>query len=205
MTLRLISVCIALLASTSTLNAGILSFSGKVYEEGGAAPLANALVVAGVFKNGFDPLNYTNFYGDNAGNLLPGAYDQAVADGNFKVATTGLGGPPAAVSDANGNFTWFGNPAVWTGEHLWFFVFPNGDKSAAKQVLATSSASHWIAPLPSGANTTIVASEADTFVMGQRFGDGVAVTIAPMPEPAAAIMGFIAFGCLGFSRRASRL
>ncbi len=191
---RLFCVCLILSATASTVRAGVINFSGKVYGERGIAPAPNALVIPGTFAAGFDPLNYTNFYGDESNNLLPDAYDMAVADGNFDPAGNGV------FTSSDGSFIWFGNPPVPPGQQLWFFVFESGTTNSFYQVLATSNAPNWLSPPTSGA-TTIVASEANQFVLGERYLDGVATTVIPFPEPTSTVMALMSFAALASVRR----
>lgn len=193
MAYRAICLCILFSALTSTTRAGILSFSGRVYNEA-RVPVSGALVIPGTFAAGFDPFNYTNFYGDESQNLLPDAYDMAVADGNFDPAGAGV------LTSSDGSFTWLGNPSVPPGQPLWFFVFESGTTNSFYQALASSNSPNWISPPVSGA-TMIAANEANQFVLGERYADGVATTVIPFPEPTSTAMALMSFAALASVRR----
>lgn len=188
-----LSAYLVIFATISSASAGILEFAGKVFSEGGG-PAANALVIPGTFAPAFNPFNYTSYYGDVFNNLLPDAYDIAVTDGNFMPAGNGV------VTDAGGNFFWLGNSSLSPGQQLWFFVFEGNNTGAFFQVLATSTAANWLSPSVSG-STSILASEANQFVMGQSFADGVALSVIPFPEPSSLLLGLAALATTLQARR----
>jgi hypothetical protein len=103
-------------------------------------------------------------------------------------------------TSSDGSFIWSGNPSTPPGLPLWFFVFEDGTTNSFFQVLAGSNSPNWLSPAVSGA-TIIAASDANQFVMGERFADGVATSVIPFPEPASTTMAVVSFAVVASVRR----
>jgi hypothetical protein len=168
----------ALVAFAAASRAAEINYSGQVFNESGL-PLPGGFVIAGAFAPTFNPAGYCCFYGDPACNLDPGAYDRAVADGNFLPA--GAGG----FTDAAGFFSLTGTSAAQAGSPIWLFAFEDAGRNSFTQALASSSDPDWAVPSGAGV-TSIQATEATTFVLGQDHPLGIALSVIPFPEPACA-------------------
>ena len=174
--LRLVlSGCLLAVSFASTATAGPVGASGLVFNEFGS-PLVNGLVVVGTFAPSFDPHTYTHHYGDESNNLLPDAYTQAVADGNFIPIASDL-------TDSAGFFASFGNSSA-VGSQLWMFAFSGPAPDTFYQVLASTNASNWFVQ-PGSIATVMEATQANDFELGLDHPLGVQLNVVPFPEPGA--------------------
>lgn len=171
----LFAVSVLAYLSPASSSAATVGYSGYVFGDG--SPVVNGYVIAGTFAAGFDPLNYTCFYGDSACNLNVDAYSSAVADGNFLPIGAGV------LTDSSGAFSTTGTTDAAAGTPVWLFAFGDAGTSSSHQVLASSSDPSWNVPAQPLGATLINAVAADLFVMGQTHPLGVEVTGVPVPEP----------------------
>lgn len=96
-----------IVVSPLTVYSATITYSGRVTSEFGD-PIEGGLVIVGTFDPAFDPAGgegpgflYACMYGDSVCNLEDGAYDAAVADGNF-IPFANIG--PDTLTDENGFF-----------------------------------------------------------------------------------------------------
>lgn len=168
--------------------AAAVTFSGTLFHESGL-PAVNALVVAGTFKPGFQVNNYTCIYGDFVCNLNGNNYNEAVADGNFiPIAST--------FTSFNGTFSGAGLSTA-IGSQIWLFGFPSTlplPEPQPVQVLASGTDSSFF--VPAVGNTAVIASLANTFELGMKFGNGLRLSGIPIPEPSAALLSTLAVASL---------
>lgn len=178
------------LASASSLPAQVVTYSGQVFDEFGDLGTPGAYVIAGTFREGFDPYDYNCVYGDEACNQVGGeingervpAFEAAVFEENFFPIGEGV------LTDAGGVFSGSGMTDAAVGTPIWLFAFDSegaGSSDAFFQILATSVSAPWQV-LPG--LTQINAREADTAVMGFPRGDGIAFSVIPFPEPSAGLL-----------------
>jgi hypothetical protein len=176
----------------SVAAAGPVGASGFVFNEFGA-PVFNGLVVVGTFAPSFDPHTYTDHYGDEFNNLLPDAYTQAVADGNFIPIASDF-------TDLTGFFASFGNSSA-VGSQVWMFAFSDPVPDTFFQVLASTNASNWFLQ-PGSTATVIEAIQADDFELGLSHPLGVMLSVIPFPEPSAISLAMCGLLSVASLRRA---
>lgn len=174
--LLLMAVMLVMLVSPKLASSQGVVFSGYLTDENGD-PVVSGAVVVGAFDPSFDPLQYTCFYGDMYCNLDAGAYNSAVADGNF--AFFGL-----AITNSSGFFIGSGAASGPAGEPIWLFAFEDTTFDSFYQVLASSTDPDWQVP-GSGQSTIINAADANVFEMGGPSPNGVQLNVIPFPEPSS--------------------
>ncbi|MEZ6072993.1 MAG: PEP-CTERM sorting domain-containing protein [Pirellulales bacterium] len=198
-TILLSSVLFAI--SPHPAGAAIILYSGSLFTDSGT-PVVGGYVIAGTFRAGFDPYNggeyggtrYNCVYGDESCNLISGAYDMAVSDGNFIPFGDG------AITTINGEFTAIGATSAAAGTPIWLFAFSDTSRNSSYQVLASSSDSTWRVPESIG---SFVASDADLFVMGSSHPQGVSLRVVPIPEPSSLTM-LVLVSCFAIGSRRRR-
>lgn len=173
-----------------------VGYMGNVFSEAGT-PVSGGFVIAGTFAPGFEPFEYNCVYGDGSCNLLSGAYDSAVADGNF----IPIG--PGTNTDLNGAFFAVGDTFEPAGTQLWLFAFEDNSRDSFFQVLASSSSMGWQVPTQPTGLTLLTASDAELFVLGASHPQGVALSVIPFPEPSSWALSVL--GCFAALGTRSRL
>ncbi len=198
-------VCVFGLVSL-TSEAATVQYSGNLFGEYGGGPVSGGLVIAGTFAPNFDPHYYNCFYGDEACNLFGGAYEEAVADGNFIPIPfeSIIPFPGTYITDQNGAFSASGTTNAPAGTPIWLWAFEDNSRESAHQVLASSTDPSWLTPAQSVGLTWINASEADIFVLGNSHPQGVELTVTPFPEPTSMALSLLGGLVVLGSRRRGR-
>ncbi|MCH8043458.1 MAG: hypothetical protein IID44_07035 [Planctomycetes bacterium] len=196
------SMLFAVLVSTcgfasQVATAATIQYSGNVFSESGT-PVSGGYVIAGTFAPTFD--DYIGTYGDDSRNLNSGAYNLAVADGNFFP----IG--PGTITSPNGTFSASGITDAPVGTPLWLFAFEDISRDSFTQILASSSNPAWQVPAQPNGSTTLTANDANVFILGASHPQGVALRVIPFPEPSSFALSVLGcFAALGFRNRRNRL
>ncbi len=184
-----------LAAAPTAYSQATVSYQGFLYNQFGT-PVQNGRIVAGTFKPEFNVSLYNYTYGDAVGNSDLNNYAEAVADGNFIPFDSGVLTGPLGV---------FSGTAMSSaaGSKVWFFGFPTSQTfpSDGTEVLASSTDPSFI--LPATGSISLNAGNANQFILGSHFNNGLRLSGLPLPEPTSGVLAAFAALILG-ARRARR-
>ena len=169
---------VAALLGPLTAAGATVSYHGLLQDP---PPPQGDFVIAGTFRPGFQPWQYSYTYGDDYGNLIyPDHYSRAVGDGNWRPIGAGT------LADASSAFSGSGATTGIDGLPIYLFLFDNPNPDITEYfALATRTDPPW--SVQNDGDITIDAARANQFTYGYKQGDRIALSVIPFPEPSSAI------------------
>jgi hypothetical protein len=168
---------VAALLGPLTAAGATVSYHGLLQDP---TPPQGDFVIAGTFRPGFQPWQYSYTYGDAYGNLYFNHYSRAIADENWRPIGAGT------LADAGGAFSGSGATTGIDGLPIYLFLFDNPNPDITWYfALATSTNPPW--SVQNDGDITIDAARANQFTYGYKQGDRIALHGIPIPEPSSAI------------------
>jgi hypothetical protein len=169
---------VAALLGPLTAAGATVSYHGLLKDP---TPPQGDFVIAGTFRPGFQPWQYSHIYGDAYGNLdFNHHYSHAIADENWRPIGVGT------LADASGAFSGSGTTTGIDGLPIYLFLFDNPNPDTTWFfALATSTNPLW--SVQNDGDIIIDAARANQFTYGYKQGDRIALSVIPFPEPSSAI------------------